>query len=151
MLVRVEQKWPSQLVIVRHGQSERNAAKDAAKSAGRAYINKTGLRDVDTPLTELGREQAQATGEFLASRFKFDAAFMSPYKRTIETTDGILQAFAKQPLIVQEERIREIEFGVLDGYTWSGVRQKFPEEFARRQREGKYWYRPPGGESRPDV
>ena len=149
--MRVEQKWPSHLVIVRHGQSERNAAKDAAKAAGRPYINKTGLRDVDTPLTELGRKQAVATGKFLKSRFQFDVAFTSPYKRTIETTDGILGAFVKKPAIVQEERIREVEFGVLDGLTWSGVKQKYPEEFARRQREGKYWYRPPGGESRPDV
>jgi broad specificity phosphatase PhoE len=151
MLVRVEQKWPSRLVIVRHGQSERNAAKDAAKAAGRPYINKTGLRDVDTPLTELGREQAIATGKFLTSRFQFDVAFTSPYKRTIETAEGILTAFVKKPAVVQEERIREIEFGILDGLTWSGVKQKYPEEFVRREREGKYWYRPPGGESRPDV
>jgi probable phosphoglycerate mutase len=27
----------------------------------------------------------------------------------------------------------------------------YPEEVSRLEREGKYWYRPPGGESRPDV
>ena len=31
------------------------------------------------------------------------------------------------------------------------MKAKYPEEFARRKREGKYWYRPPGGKSRPDV
>src|SRR5579864_8073703 len=50
-----------------------------------------------------------------------------------------------------EERVREIEFGMLDGLTHHGVKERYPEEWARRQREGKYWYRPPGGESRPDV
>jgi broad specificity phosphatase PhoE len=50
-----------------------------------------------------------------------------------------------------EERIREIEFGILDGLTSEGIQARFPEEYERRKREGKYWYRPPGGESRPDV
>ena len=147
----MEQKWPSHLVIVRHGQSERNAAKDAAKAAHQPYINKTGLRDVDTPLTALGEQQAVATGKFLASRWQFDVAFSSPYKRTLQTTEAMLRAYSNPVAVVQEERIREIEFGALDGLTWSGVKQKLPQEFARREREGKYWYRPPGGESRPDV
>ena len=149
--VRMEQKWPSQLVIVRHGQSERNAAKDAAKASGKPEINRTGLRDVDTPLTAWGNQQATATGQYLAPRFQFDAVFTSPYKRTIDTTRALLSAYATQPPVIAEERIREIEFGILDGLTWMGVKQKFPDEFARREREGKYWYRPPGGESRPDV
>ena len=50
-----------------------------------------------------------------------------------------------------EERIREIEFGILDGLTPRGIKKNYPIEDARRDREGKYWYRPPGGESRPDV
>ena len=50
-----------------------------------------------------------------------------------------------------EERIREIEFGVLDGLTSQGIKAKYAVEYARREREGKYRYRPPGGESRPDV
>src|SRR5437016_13796362 len=50
-----------------------------------------------------------------------------------------------------EERIREIEFGILDGLTSDGIVAQYPREFIRRNREGKYWYRPPGGENRPDV
>jgi broad specificity phosphatase PhoE len=50
-----------------------------------------------------------------------------------------------------EERIREIEFGILDGLTSEGIQATFPQEAERRKREGKYWYRPAGGESRPDV
>ena len=123
----MEQKWPSHLVIVRHGQSERNAAKDAAKAAGRPMINKTGLRDVDTLLTALGEQQAIATGKFLATRWQFDAVFSSPYQRALQTSDAMLKAYAKPPQIVQEERVREIVFGVLDGLTWSGVREKYPE------------------------
>jgi broad specificity phosphatase PhoE len=69
----------------------------------------------------------------------------------VQTADQILaQLKAKIPL-VREERIREIEFGILDGITTDGIKWKYPEEFSRRKRVGKYWYRPPGGESRPDV
>jgi broad specificity phosphatase PhoE len=146
----MEQKWPSQLVIVRHGELERNVAKDVAKSKG-AHTYDSSLRDMDTPLTEAGNRQARATGEHLAKEYKFDAIFTSPYQRTMQTAKRILEQMKAKPPLKGEERIREIEFGILDGLTMDGMKTKYPEEFARREREGKYWYRPPGGESRPDV
>lgn len=144
------QKWPDLLVIVRHGQSERNVAKEQAKAAGTSVVWASGVRDVDTPLTPLGVQQAIATGQFL-SKDSFDVIFSSPYMRTLQTSQHIAEQLPAVPRIILEERIREIEFGVLDGLTHQGVRERYPEEWARREREGKYWYRPPGGESRPDV
>jgi broad specificity phosphatase PhoE len=146
----MEQKWPSHLVIVRHGESERNVAKGIAKSKG-AHSYSSGLRDIDTPLTKEGNRQARSTGERLASEYNFDAIFASPHRRTMQTAEQILEQMKAKPPLVREERIREIEFGILDGLTTDGMKAKYPEEFARREREGKYWYRPPGGESRPDV
>jgi broad specificity phosphatase PhoE len=146
----MEQKWPSYLVIVRHGESERNVAKGIAKSKG-AHTYSSDLRDMETPLTERGRMQAHLTGKHLANEYKFDAVFTSPYVRTEQTAEAIIGQFAARPQVVREERIREIEFGSLDGLTTKGMKAKYPKEFARRHREGKYWYRPPGGESRPDV
>jgi broad specificity phosphatase PhoE len=146
----MEQKWPSCLAIVRHGESERNVEKDSAKSKD-AHSFGAGLRDIDTPLTEKGHRQARTTGEFLAKDYAFDAVFSSPYLRTIQTAEEIIGQLRSKPALVREERVREIEFGILDGLTAKGMKEHYPEEFARRQREGKYWYRPPGGESRPDV
>lgn len=145
------QKWPDVLAIVRHGQSERNVAKEQAKAAGLSVIYGSSLRDVDTPLTPVGVQQALATGLFLRNTCNFDVIFSSPYARTLQTSQHILENLANAPRIVMEERIREIEFGSLDGLTHQGVQERYPEEWARREREGKYWYRPPGGESRPDV
>lgn len=108
-------------------------------------------RDMDTPLTTVGVQQALSTGDFLNTRLAFDVVFSSPYLRTIQTTQHMLSRFSAEPIVVLDERLREIEFGVLDGLTRQGMRKRFPEEFERRNREGKYWYRPPGGESRPDV
>jgi 2,3-bisphosphoglycerate-dependent phosphoglycerate mutase len=144
------QKWPNHLVIVRHGQSERNVAKEHAKAEGlvEAFSN---VRDIDTALTPVGIQQAISTGDFLKDKINFDVIFSSPYLRAIQTAEHITSRFDTKPPVLLEERIREIEFGMLDGFTWQGVRERFPEEWARRKREGKYWYRPPGGESRPDV
>jgi broad specificity phosphatase PhoE len=146
-----EQKWPNHLVIVRHGESERNVLKEAAKLSGRTESFSDGIRDMDTLLTEEGGWQALRTGKFLASRYEFDAAFSSPYHRAVKTTERILQAYEVRPPVIQEERLRELEFGMFDGLTWDAVKSRNPDEYHLRQREGKYWYRPPGGENRPDV
>jgi broad specificity phosphatase PhoE len=59
-------RWPSVLWVVRHGQSAGNVARDAADEAGLARIELT-HRDVDVPLSDLGREQATALGKWFAA------------------------------------------------------------------------------------
>jgi broad specificity phosphatase PhoE len=146
----MEQKWPSILVIVRHGESERNVAKELAKTTGTHSFG-SGRRDIDVRLTKMGHFQACSTGKYLDAKYSFDAIFTSPYRRTVQTADEIRRQMKSKLPLVREERIREIEFGILDGLTADGMKLKYPEEFLRRKRGGKYWYRPPGGESRPDV
>ena len=145
------QQWPKQLVLVRHGESERNVKRELAKGKPDIHHYHEGLRDIDVKLTKRGLEQAHTTGEFLAAHYGFDVVFVSPYTRTMQTAEAILRHFDPRPEMVRDERIREIEFGVLDGLTNAGIRSRYPEEYERRKREGHYWYRPPGGESRPDV
>jgi broad specificity phosphatase PhoE len=150
----VKSKWPDELVIIRHGQSERNVAKDAAKAAGGKLSYVDSIRDQDTPLTALGMGQALEVGVRLRPDnpdFRTDAILVSPYLRTRQTAAQIILGLGYVPEIVVDERLREIEFGILDGLTPQGIEAKFPEEIQRRRKEGKYWYRPPGGESRPDV
>jgi hypothetical protein len=77
-----EQKWVSNLVLVRHGESTRNLAKaraEAEKSETYGYDE----RDMDVKLTERGRRQAKETGERLPQHlgFAFDRAFAYPYRR----------------------------------------------------------------------
>jgi broad specificity phosphatase PhoE len=40
---------------------------------------------------------------------------------------------------------------MLDGFTKHGIERRFPEEAERRKWVGKFYYRPPGGESWADV
>ena len=145
-----EQKWMDRLVIVRHGESQRNVGKGEALRAGRLEYH-GGVRDMDVTLTSRGIAQAEATGKYLARKFRFDKVFVSPYERAIQTTQLMMKCFADPVDLTYEERIREKEFGVLDGLTKEGIKKKYPEEWARRERDGKYYYRPPGGESYPDV
>lgn len=147
----MEQKWPSTLVLVRHGESERDVKREQAKGKPDIHHYHEGLRDIDVKLTRRGVEQAGHTGKFLAAQLEFDTIFVSPYTRTAQTAEAILEQLDPKPELVLDERIREIEFGILDGLTAAGIRNKYPDEWERRKREGNYWYRPPGGESRPDV
>ena len=50
-----------------------------------------------------------------------------------------------------DERLREKEFGILDGLTTLGIRNGFPEQADFRKILGKFYHRPPGGESWCDV
>jgi broad specificity phosphatase PhoE len=145
-----EQKWMDHLVIVRHAESERNVRRAAALKSGALDYGHE-VRDMDVPLTERGEKQAEATGYYLGKMFKFDRVFVSPYLRAVQTTHLMLRRFGHHLSPTLEERVREKEFGILDGLTRNGIMKKYPDEWKRREREGKYYYRPPGGESYPDV
>lgn len=155
-----EQKWPNKIILIRHGETVRNVRKEHAKqSEPDLHVYADDGRDQDTVLTEKGIAQARDVGAYLAEmESTLDTVFVSPYRRTRQTAEHILSSFGARapqrsdaPKIVVEERVREIEFGVLDGLTAEGIKSKYPDEYKRRAAAGKYWYRPLGGESRPDV
>lgn len=150
-----DQKWPDNLIIVRHGQSMRNADRESARAQGKYADFTEGVRDQDTPLTRIGEMQSLNVGKELSKRFDnddpIDIIYVSPHLRTRQTMDKIVEGLGYQPKVILDERVREIEFGILDGLDGQGLEAKYPEEVKRRAKEGKYFYRPPGGESRPDV
>ena len=50
-----------------------------------------------------------------------------------------------------DERLRDRDMGITDKLTGAGIRAAYPEEAERRDWLGKFYYRPPGGESWADV
>jgi 2,3-bisphosphoglycerate-dependent phosphoglycerate mutase len=151
----MRQNWPERMWLVRHGQSQGNVARDAADEAGLAMID-IDLRDVDVPLSDLGVEQAEAAGRYFASlppKERPELLLSSPYVRARQTAEIICKAggLAEQSRPIIDERLREREFGIFDRLTTLGIRDKFPEEASHRSRLGKFYHRPPGGESWADV
>ena len=148
--------WPQRLYLVRHGQSQGNVARDRSEAEGLPTIG-LDMRDVDVPLSDLGHEQANAAGRWFAQLpedEKPEVILSSPYLRARQTAQAICEAgglAGGKARTVIDERLREREFGVFDGLTTLGIRQNYPEEAAHRQRLGKFYHRPPGGESWADV
>jgi 2,3-bisphosphoglycerate-dependent phosphoglycerate mutase len=155
VLAPPEQTWPSLLTFVRHGESAGNVARDAAEAGGQPLIE-LAQRDVDVPLSATGEGQSRALGRWfgqLSAAEQPTVIFTSPYVRAMHTAALIVEEarLARSPVQVVDERLREKEFGVLDRLTRAGIVARFPAEAARRGETGKFYYRPPGGESWCDV
>jgi 2,3-bisphosphoglycerate-dependent phosphoglycerate mutase len=145
--------FPSTLWLLRHGESEGNVADQAASRAGAQRLDLQ-LRDADVPLTALGHEQAAAVGRWLGDQpedVRPTRVLTSPYRRAVQTLQGVIDASALDVPVHGDERLRERDLGIFDGLTWIGIRDLHPEEAERRRHLGKMWYRPPGGESWADV
>ena len=151
-----EQKWPDVVWIVRHGQSAGNVAREAAEAAAHPLID-IAWRDMDTPLSALGEEQARALGRWFAQMApdeKPTVILCSPYVRARETARIVAETAGIDCTAVpcqSDERLREKEFGLLDRLTKFGIEQKYPHLAEQRAHVGKFYFRPPGGESWCDV
>jgi broad specificity phosphatase PhoE len=154
--LRQEQQWPDILWIVRHGESAGNVARDAAIAA-RLPIIDIASRDVDVPLSARGEAQATALGQWfgrLPANQRPTVLLTSPYQRARRTADLLVTAAAldRADLVeVVDERLREKEFGVLDRLTSFGITAQYPDQAEFRRILGKFYHRPPGGESWCDV
>ncbi|MFD1713488.1 histidine phosphatase family protein [Amnibacterium flavum] len=142
-----------ELLLVRHGESEANVA---ASDAERRQSDRISVpaRDADVVLSATGREQAEAFGRHLTdpeSRDRPDVVWVSPYRRARETAEIALGVVGLALPTRVDERLRDRELGILDGLTSRGVDRLHPDEAARRRFLGKFYYRPPGGESWADV
>ncbi|GAA2417856.1 histidine phosphatase family protein [Actinomadura vinacea] len=141
------------LTLVRHGESTGNLAYLAVQGTD---AEETGIveRDADIPLTETGREQAAALGRWLAglpADERPTRVVSSPYTRAVDTARIALAQAPYDVEIRVDERLRDREMGMMEGLTWVGIQRRHPEEAARMTRLGKFYYRPPGGESWADL
>jgi len=99
------------LILVRHGETEWNKQ--------HRYQGQ-----VDIPLSTLGKEQAALLAVRLAGR-KIDVIYASDLKRAWGTATAIAEK--KGLHILPEPRLREMNFGVLEGLTWDEAQNKYPD------------------------
>ena len=130
-------------------------ARDQAMASGAERIALT-MRDVDVPLSARGEDQARALGRWFAggqADGRPEVILASPYVRAQATARLFREAGGapgNDPVCV-DERLREKEFGIFDGLTTAGVMARYPDQAALRNLLGKFYHRPPGGESWCDV
>ena len=169
------QNWPARLWLVRHGESSGNVARALAESGGLSMID-IADRDMDVPLSALGEKQARALGRWFGRKPESErpsVVLYSPYVRALQTGRLVIEAArlaspggngaaggagngapdgaSKALLEIADERLREKEFGAFHRLTKAGIRAQFPQEAELRDHVGKFYYRPPGGESWCDV
>jgi alpha-ribazole phosphatase len=93
-----------ELWLVRHGETRANSEKRYP------FANAV--------LTERGRAQARAIAPFLM--LEFDRVYASPLTRALETAQE-----SGFDVPQQDERLRELEYGVLTGLNWLEIEQKY--------------------------
>ena len=120
----------TQLIIVRHGQTEWNIA---------------GIRQghLDSQLTSKGIAQANALARRLA-RERFAALYSSDLGRAVQTAMAVAELTGHE--IVTDARLRERHLGIFQGLNANEIMEKFPEERRLLRTMGPD-YVIPGGES----
>ncbi|KAE8144249.1 histidine phosphatase superfamily [Aspergillus avenaceus] len=141
---------PRMIILIRHAQSEGNKNRE---------IHQT-IPDHRVKLTPEGHRQAQEAGARLRDLLRPDDTihfFTSPYRRTRETTEGILQSltsdspspspFPRHTIKVYEEpRLREQDFG-----NFQPCSAEMERMWLERADYGHFFYRIPNGESAADA
>ncbi len=141
---------PREFVLVRHAEPGQ-CRQPGRPRPGRQPARPRGARCGHAALPARS-PSARALGEHLhglPAEQRPSRVFSSPYVRALDTAEAAA-AGTDAPVEV-DERLRERELGLLDGVTASGIRHLHPDEAARREWLGRFYYRPPSGESWCDV
>lgn len=120
-----------EIYIVRHGQTIWNKEKRLQGS-------------VDIELNEKGRELACITGKALACTH-FDVIYSSPLKRAYET--ALLIRGDKKTKIVTDDRLRELNFGSMEGESYEELREQNTHGFKYFFTEPQLYFPPQDGET----
>lgn len=105
------------------------------------------LCNVDVPLAEEGRRQAELLGERLAGE-QIDAIWSSHLIRAVETAD-IMNEKINVPREIRED-LQEISFGDMEGLSDEVIADRY-EDFLRARLKMERDMAYPGGESSADV
>ena len=129
----------SNLVLVRHGQSEWNEKNLF-----------TGWRDPE--LTQKGAQEARNAGrELLGQEYVFDVMYTSALRRAQETGRIILEEMGLTDIVtIRDQRLNERDYGDLSGLNKDDARERWGEDQVHVWRRS-YDIPPPGGESLKDT
>lgn len=141
---------PETFTLIRHGHSEANLIQEQVKG-GNLTTLPAGLferHDANMRLTEKGRAQADAAGEWLrAHGFEFDRFYVSPHTRTCETAVHLALDARYDVQWRVDDRFRERDWGEIHYVNPDSMADPLSDE-SRHNRELSQWYwAPRAGES----
>jgi len=138
---------PIDLVLVRHGESEGNAARRSSVAGDNSLFTEEfcSRHNSRFRLTDRGREQARAAGAWLKENIgqHFDRYLVSGYLRAVETAALLGLEGA---CWYQEFYLRERDMGLFEIMPEDLKKQKHPEIYRQYELDPFYWS-PPNGES----
>jgi len=124
----------STMYLVRHGATAANLQKPA-RLQGRN----------DSPLDDIGVQQARQTGDTLKSQ-SFAAAYCSPLLRAHQTAELIAPYLKSEPIAA----LIECDVGRWENVDWNTIHRDFADEYAQYMADpSTFGY--PGGENFTDV
>lgn len=153
--------WKKRIILVRHGQTKQH---DEPVFAG-CY---------DVPLNDEGRAHAEASAKAVVDLIRADVAaeeagidpfgkepmpaiervYSSDLSRAAETAGEICRRIGaelpRSPQVKTMEDLREINLGEWDGRPVREIKEKYPEEYARRG-EDMFTFKTAGGENFYDM
>lgn len=101
------------------------------------------LRHQDEPISQVGQEQAGRLWSYLCDKH-ISAIYISGYQRTGQTIAYVAEQLGMTPIV--DERLNEIDNGLLDNMSEQEVRERYPD-FWKVYRERTADFRFPGGET----
>lgn len=123
------------LYLIRHGESEAN-------KLHKQYI---GGREVQTPLSSKGKEQALSLNKYLKDEgLKFDAVYASPALRTMQTASLALG----HTDFDLDQRLLELNQGDWEGQLRHEI---YTPEQLQKINSNNWHFRPPNGETQKEV
>ena len=102
------------LLIIRHGQSMGNLED--------RFIGQT-----DSPLSPLGKTQAEITASYIAENYKIDKIYSSDLSRAFDTGKKLSEKTGAE--ITIDERLREIYAGEWEGLFFKNIIENYKEDF----------------------
>jgi probable phosphoglycerate mutase len=121
----------TRIIAIRHGETAWN-------------VDTRIQGQLDVPLNETGRWQAQRLARALAAREPIDVVYTSDLLRAWETARAVSETTGAP--VVSDEGLRERGFGVFQGKTFAEIEASLPEEALRWRKRDPFWA-PEGGES----
>ena len=101
------------------------------------------LRHQDEPISQQGKEQARGLWSYLYDKH-ISAIYVSGYRRTGQTIEYVAKQSGLTPVI--DERLNEIDNGLLDNMSEQDVQERYPD-FWKVYRARTADFRFPGGET----